>query len=707
MEEVSLKGHFTHCLFKAEAYAVWNFIDNDEGRITLTGPLGHVTIDQEYTVFGHFVDHPRYGIQFKVSTLKKELPQSANGIVAYLSSANFKGIGKVTAQKIYDALGDEALTKIKDDPTILDELDLSKKQKEVLHEVLSQNIGFEDTFYSLITDGVSVSDINKIVALYKEDTKAILKEEPYRPYFDIYGISFRKCDAIALKNGIAIDDVRREAALIHDVIKSLTFKSGDSYTDISSIEKELKVRQEICDVMSAIDNAISERSIVKEDERYYTKESYEDEFFIARYLFSINEETKCDIQEAIDDMNHIQGFSFDSDQKKAIENFFDHRFSIITGGPGTGKTTIIKGIIDIIRKIDPLSNIHIVAPTGRAAKRIRELCDVDSSTIHSLLKWDKETNTFTHDASLPLDIDYLIIDEFSMVDTWLFRSLLSALISVKHLCVIGDEDQLPSVAPGDILHDLIDADIFPLKRLKKIHRQRDGSGIVELSQDVKEGLIRDDYGNEVIFIDEDEVIIKEKMIEMIKDLIDDGYDLNDIQVLSPMYKGDLGIDVLNMLMQEIFNPSVGELEYKNNYHIYRVDDKIIQLKNQRDDDVFNGDIGKIVEIDKGKDGYTILARFDDIYIDYYKETLANIALAYCISVHKAQGSEYPVVFFAFSKNHLHMLNRRLIYTALSRSSDRLVILGDMQTLKKGLKKKMPRRKTTLIKRLYDLMDDAL
>ena len=356
-------------------------------------------------------------------------------------------------------------------------------------------------------------------------------------------------------------------------------------------------------------------------------------------------------------------------------------------------------MVEIFKQYFPFSNLIVVAPTGRAAKRINEICDVESKTIHSLLKWNKESNLFAYDIDNPILYDCLIIDEFSMVDNSLFASLLKAGSRIKKLCIIGDNNQLPSIRPGELLSDLLLSKMFTVTELKVNHRQAEGSEIISLANDIiKNDVDLDRYHKDISFYSIYENNFD--LISLIKQDMADGYSINDIQVLSPMYKGNWGIDNLNVLLQNTFNPQdINKKEKKAGQFTFRIDDKILQLKNRPTDDVYNGDIGILAEIDE-KEKY-LMVDYSNIYVFYEYEELSDIALAYAMSVHKSQGSEYPIVYFVISKNNLRMLNRKLIYTAISRAKNKLVIIGDSALFMQGLSYMMKKRNTTLIKRLME------
>ena len=389
--------------------------------------------------------------------------------------------------------------------------------------------------------------------------------------------------------------------------------------------------------------------------------------------------------------------SYHEIQKEAIFRFFSNSISIIVGGPGTGKTTMIKALSEIFKQLYPFGNLIVTAPTGRAAKRINEICDVESKTIHSLLKWNKENNTFIYNVENPLIYDTLIIDEFSMVDNSLFASLLKACGRVKKICIIGDNNQLPSIRPGNLLNDLIDSGKIPVTLLEHNYRQSKGNEIIALAADIRNNDVDlKRFENDITFFD----IRHDRfdLVSLIKEDIKEGYMLDEIQVLAPMYKGEWGIDSLNYSLQEAFNPKDPyKKEKKSGKYIYRENDKILQLKNRPNDDVYNGDIGILEDIDDKEK--SLMVNYSGTYVFYPFEELDDISLAYALSVHKAQGSEYQAVYFIFNRNNYHMLNRNLIYTAISRAKKKLVIIGSQELLKEGLYRQMKRRNTTLKEKL--------
>ena len=705
MDEVIEKiiGVFIVTIYKSDNYMVSKF-KTKEGQITVTGPSFDYDARQKYVLNGTYIDHPKYGHQFSILSIEKYLSDNKDEIISFLSSDLFTGIGKKVALKIYNYFGDDTLKKLKDNPSLIYELkDISKKQSESIIEGFeSLNNPETNTIFHLISNGFSNSEAKKIFNKFKLDTLDISQSNPFKFYTDVYGIGFDKVKEYASKIEFCDAEIKYAEAYLIYLINEYTFNNGDTYINIDVLFKMLNKYLNNIDFNELIDKAIEDKYLIKEDDRLYLANDYYDEIFIAnslkRYLsddvfedFIVNYE--------IESLEDEYGIKYDTLQKDAILNFFKHNMSIIIGGPGTGKTTIVKAMVNIFKKLSPFENLIVVAPTGRAAKRINEICDVESKTIHSLLKWDKETNIFVHDSDNPLMYDVIIIDEFSMVDNSLFASLLKASQKVKKICIIGDNNQLPSIRPGFVLNNLIDSNLFITTYLKFNYRQNKGSEIIKLCDDIKNGnLDLNKYHKDIQFIDINDE--NYSLSDSIKDDIDNGYPLNEIQVLTPMYKGKWGIDNLNKNLQAVFNPKdISKVEKQFGDFIFREQDKILQLKNRPNDDVYNGDIGILEEIDLHEK--SLLVRYNDVLVFYNYDELIDISLAYALSVHKSQGSEYQVVYFVVSKYNLYMLNRNLIYTAVSRAKNKLVIISDEEIMKQGIQKLMKERNTTLLKRLLD------
>lgn len=673
--------------------------ETDDDSITVTGPSFDYVKNQKYILKGDFIDHPKYGFQFQYSLVEKHIPSKKTEIIHFLSSDLFKGVGKKTATKIYDLLGDEAITKIKNDFSILEEIGIKGNTcKNIIDGFIRMDEGDNNAIFTLISNGYSNKEARLIYRYYKEDTLTVLYSNPFLFYLNAYGIPFKK--VLENSRNLNIENLEnyfKEAYIVY-LFKEKSFETGDLY--LKTDEFRNKYDKEYDDFDEYLSLCLEHEYLYNDNGDIYLTNEYHDEFYIANYLNTNKETLILDdktLDLAINDIQLKESITFDDTQIEAIKSFFKESMSLIIGGPGTGKTTIIKAIVSIYNEYFFSNTLMVLAPTGRAAKRVSEMNDVPSKTIHSLLKWDKETNSFSFNEDNPILFDTLIIDEFSMVDNGLFAALLKASTYVKKICLIGDANQLPSIRQGNLLEDLIDSNKFKVTNLKYNHRQKNGNDIISLANGIIEDNIDFDSYNkdDVRFVDIN-TVDKMMIIKSISSMLNNGLELNDIQLLSPMYRGEYGIDSLNLLMQEAFNPII----INDNKHIrglYRLNDKVLQLKNRPSDDVYNGDIGKLVEIDN--DSNNLIVNYQDTLVYYPFDDLSDLTLAYTLSVHKSQGSEYNTVFLIISKQHRHMLSKKLIYTAITRCKKHLIIIGDKDSFIKGIHTENLRRKTKLVDRL--------
>ena len=701
-ELTTLNGKITYILFRNDSnfYTVAKFLVNDESEhtITITGIFPDIEEDVLYNVHGFYVEHPKYGVQFKVETIDRPLPSEREGIIRYLSSSKFPGIGKKIAEKIVETLGEECLAEIKENPDCLLRVErLTKKHYEsIVNGIHEDDDGLQELVSFMNIHGIGMRNLIRINQKYGKEALKKLQENPYRVVEELDGFGFATADKIGSSLGFEKDDPRRLHAYMIALCENLCMKSGDSYVSLGELKDSflIKTKGYEVDFDSTLESCILSRALVNDNDCIYTKAQFDSEKYIAHFLsdypYKQLEQYNIDLFDTY--LRNIQtglGITYDELQIDAITTLFNEPFSILTGGPGTGKTTVVRAMVTLLKMLYPNCNIACCAPTGRAAKRISEICEIESSTIHSLLEWNLESNEFKKNEKEPLTYDVLIIDEFSMVDSYLFSNLLKASRNVKKICIIGDEEQLPSVSCGSVLRDLIESDCFPSVRLKHIYRQKEGSGVIDLSKDILESNIHlDKYQEDIQFFESDSVMVKDTIIQIVKSSMQANYDIEDIQVLSPMYNGNAGIHVLNKALQEAFNPSSEEKnEVKLGFVTFREGDKVLQLKNQPDDEVFNGDIGRIVEIipsNMSEDKRTsIIVDFDSNYVEYKPDDFSNITLAYCISVHKSQGSEYPIVIIPFTYQHSFMLNRKLIYTAITRCKKSLFMVGDKNVFMNG------------------------
>lgn len=482
-----LTGEFTHVLYKSDNYMVTRF-KTEEGTITVTGPSFDFEPGQKYVLTGHYTEHYRYGLQFTMLTIEKYLSDQKEEIISYLKSSAFPGIGKKTAEKVYLHFGSDTLKVLKEDPSKIFEVDLSEKQYASLQEGFQQmNDPENEILFYLVSNGFNNLEAQKIFNRFKLATVEVAKDNPFRFYNEVYGMSFDKVRTFAMKN--EFDDAQnkyREAFLIR-LLTDYTFNSGDLYITEDELQRLVFYYGGMDNLEQIIERCEEKEYIIKEEGRYYLSSDYYDELFICDFLKSFTSDMDADdilIEEGIKNAENSLKIAYDEKQKQAIRSFFLNGISIITGGPGTGKTTIIKTMSDIFKSVFPFSNLVIAAPTGRAAKRIAEICEVESKTIHSLLRWDKETNTFVFGMDNPILYDAIIIDEFSMVDNSLFASLLKACSRIKKICIIGDHNQLPSIRPGNLLNDLIESKRIPVTLLDLNYRQDKDNEIISLADDI-------------------------------------------------------------------------------------------------------------------------------------------------------------------------------------------------------------------------------
>ncbi|MEG0264568.1 MAG: ATP-dependent RecD-like DNA helicase [Erysipelotrichaceae bacterium] len=708
----SIDAQYFLTIFRNEStgYTVAKFklYQLDEKEITVTGSFSVLQRDVIYHLSGTYVQHPRYGIQFAMSSYEKSVANDHDSVVTYLSGGFFPGIGRKTAELIVDALGDQAIDCIKENPSILQTISgLNKKKIDSIKKgIFDSDMDESSLFFTQL--GVSMRNIMKIETIYGNEAVTIVKNNPYQLVEDIDGIGFATADKLAKTLAFEEDHPYRIRACILSTVLEQCMNHGDSYVDYQTLVKAVNHKFNFpIDLDDYLGSLCSDRQLMVEEERIYHHTQYDAEKGIVTFLLNFpyvdeNVLPFFNLEDEINQLQNLYHITYEDKQKKAMESFFPSSFMILTGGPGTGKTTIVRGILSLYRKFYPEQKIALCAPTGRAAKRLSELSNVEACTIHRLLKWNLEANTFDVNENNPIDADLLIIDEFSMVDQWLFYNLLRACRNVKQILLIGDEDQLPSVGPGMVLADLIASNYFPCVRLEKIFRQSEGSGVVELAHEIRQGeccVIEDHH--DIAFFSCLNYEVKDQIVRIVQNAFDKGYDLKDIQVLAPMYAGVAGIDSLNLTLQTLCNPSADfKRELKMGYRIFREHDKVLQLKNQPDDDVYNGDIGFIEEIIYANEDMNhqnrIVVSFDGIMVEYAGEMISNITHAYCISIHKSQGSEYPIVIMPILKDYRFMLQKRLIYTGVTRAKQSLVLLGDKEVLRSSIKKDHTKpRKTTL------------
>lgn len=720
-EQLILQAKHLHTIFRNDqnGYTVAKFVtyDTNEEDFTATGYFSELNEDVIYKLHGDYVEHPRFGMQFQVVTYEKMMPNDESSLIRYFSSSLFPGIGKQTAASIVEVLGEDAIEKIKEDKDILLSIpSLNDRKRTSIIQGIMEHEELDDSIVFFTQFGISVKNIMKIEAVYGDEAIAVIKENPYRLVEEVDGIGFKSADKLAKELQFGDEHPFRIKAAILSSVLDICMANGDTYTSLAAIQKRIKKDFAFdVDIDEYIMDLQKERYVIIEDDRIYHHTQYDAEKGIASFLSSypyIEEEEirNHNLEEDLHSLETSLHIRYEDKQKLAISTFFDESFSIITGGPGTGKTTIVQGILALYKQYYPTNRISLCAPTGRAAKRLSELSDGNATTIHSLLKWDLESNTFLVNEKEPIEADLMIIDEFSMVDQWLFYNLVKASKHIKKILLIGDEDQLPSVGPGCVLKDLISCNEFPVIRLEKIFRQSEGSDVVTLAHEIREGYADVlDNAKDVAFFKCQNYEVKDFILTVVQNALEKGYDNRDIQILAPMYGGVAGIDALNNALQKMMNPNDGyKRELKIGYRIFREEDKVLQLKNQPEDEVYNGDIGCIKEIIYANEDVhqknTIIVDFDGTLVEYSGEQIFHITHAYCTSIHKSQGSEYPIVIMPVVKDYHYMLQKRLLYTGVTRAKKSLVLLGDKDVFLHALQVQDRHiRKSTLARRILSFM----
>lgn len=700
-------------------------VEQEDKLITMNGYMNNFNDYDKYLFIGDYEIHPKYGKQFKLQEYRIILANESSEIIKYLSSPLFKGVGEKLAKCIVDSLGDECLTLIKNDKHVLDRIvGMTEKRRDLIYDVLTNNDYDQEVMQFFMGHGISLKNLGLIQAFYQEKTLEVLQNNPYQLIEDIDGIGFKTADELALKTGGSLDDPNRIKAAIVYSIKQSGFSSGSSYSLIDEIKKVFcqivyNIEEETFDNYLA--ELIENKLIIQEDERYYYYEMYNAEINIANYLKRLNNRSdeiidEKQVEELLDDFQNKQGIVYANKQKEALFYFLKSSVMVLTGGPGTGKSTVVQVLLKIYSLLYPEDRIGLVAPTGRAAKRLTELTGIEACTIHRLLKWDLHTNKFAMNYNNPLDLDVLIIDEFSMVDCLLLSRLFDAGRKINKVLFIGDHHQLPSVAPGNVLKDLIDTNIKTIE-LDEIFRQAKNSGIIQLAHHIinREAIDIDTFEKypDINFFAMANYDIVKNVKKIVLKALQEGYDVSDIQVLAPMYQGVAGIDALNEALQDVFNPASEAVDsYKIGRKEYRVGDKILQLKNRVDDNVFNGDIGILVDICR-KDNFeylqdTLIVDFDGTLVEYTSADFNTITLAYCMSIHKSQGNEFKIIIMPVLNDYYVMLRKNLLYTAITRAKQSLFILGDFNAFMRGLNNyRDEKRKTTLTSRFNESSEVSL
>ncbi len=710
-------------LFKVKDTNIESMKDYINKLITFTGYFSELNDQENYYFFGEEVVHPKYGHQFKVSRYERIKPEDKDGIVEFLASDLFKGVGEKLALSIVDTLGENALDRILEDKNnLLLVPKMTMKKADSIYQTLSKYEESHKMIVYLTELGFVMRDALLIYNTYKGNTMMILEHNIYRVLEDIEEISFLKVDRIVRDKELTIDNDLRIKACIYYMMKELTYKNGDTYLHLGEITESVSqylgfdvdsklVEELLCELNG-------ERKVEIEGDKYYLEEIFEAEYTIVEKINFLLQKKKKKYKNFTEELALLEKnnqISYNKKQKEAIEKALKNNIVIITGGPGTGKTTIIKAIVELYTTLNQISlkeatnEIALLAPTGRASKRMAESTNFPASTIHRFLKWNKETNHFAVNEYDPDFSKFIIIDEVSMIDISLMDSLFRGLTSDIQVVLVGDANQLPSVGPGMLLKDFIDSGLVDVIQLDHLYRQKEDSYIPELACEIRENQLgdflrtRDDY----TFLPCSSNAILMNLPKICRQILEHGYDYRKVQVMAPMYAGVNGIDNLNKVLQEVFNPpSKTKNELKVGDVIFREQDKVLQLVNVPDENVFNGDIGIIESIQKasmtksGKNEITI--DFDGNLVTYQPKDFMNIKHGFIISIHKSQGSEFDVVVMPLSTSYQRMLYRKLIYTGITRAKKKLILIGEVDAFTYSVHNEQENiRKTDLLQKLLD------
>ncbi|NLN14730.1 MAG: ATP-dependent RecD-like DNA helicase [Tissierellia bacterium] len=737
-----IEGIVEEVIFRNESngYTVAK-LNTSDGVITIVGNAPFINLDEMVEIEGDWVYHDRFGEQFNFNRIKTTLPSTLKGIENYLSSGLIPHIGPKTAKKIVDRFGMDSLDIIQYNPERLKEIPgIGHKKLEKITKAFEDHRELREIMVFLQQYGITVNNGIKIYKKYGRETVKIISENPYRLSEDIHGIGFKTADNIAKKMGVHNESpFRVEAGLKYIMMNS----GGDGHCYLPKEELVNKAVKLLGVDAEAIEDAIrilalrQNFHIVKEDDatHIYYMPYHVAENNVARKIIELSRvdfgQLDLDIEEAIKKIEEEEGIYFGNKQVEAIKESIKNGVVIITGGPGTGKTTTINAIIKIFEDLG--LKVVLAAPTGRAAKRMTETSGRESQTIHRLLEYSfmdsDEEMAFSRDEDSPIDGDVVIIDEASMIDILLMNSLLKAIDPGTRVIFVGDVDQLPSVGAGNVLKDLMDSGCIRVVKLDEIFRQAEESMIIVNAHRINKGElpILNEKDKDFFFISEkDSLKTLDTIISLVRERLPSYYSLDpikDIQVLTPMKKGDVGINSLNKHLQAALNPrDKSKAEKQVGDQIYRVGDKVMQIKNnyklkwkilnegiiiEEGEGVFNGDLGYITEIDEEENTLTVL--FDEEKeVVYEFSDLDEIRLSYAITVHKSQGSEFPVVVMPIHWGPPMLLTRNLLYTAITRARELVVLVGDLKYLNMMINNnRITKRYSSLDKKIKDFLNPLI
>lgn len=709
MEQIVVRGIAERLLFEApdSDYRVFRLHDeDDDATYTVTGHGTKPLVGDRLEVKGHWVQHKRYGRQFAADGWSRIIPESVDGIERFLGSGAVKGMGPALAHRVVAAFGKDTMAVLEKDPQRLLEVEgIGPKKLAVITESFYEEKQVNDIAYDLEQHGVAGRYASRLLQKYGDDVHYVLTEEPYRMIAEIDGIGFKTADQIALAYGMDRQDPQRLSAGLTYVLRTMTQNGHVCIPDTELVRRAAFILQaDALGLHDILREAIEVGQLCTADFEgtlyVYTPEAYEEEEYIAGRIGEMGNmkplPMKTHVQLFLDRWQDARHFELADKQREAVEKSLQSGMTVITGGPGTGKTTVVQTIIRLAEQEG--LRILLCAPTGRAAKRLAETTQRKAKTIHRLLVPDGHVGAmqvFEYNETKMLPADLVIVDEVSMLDMEMMYHLLSALKPQCRCILVGDADQLPSVGAGAVLHDIIASGQVPVVRLDTIFRQKEGGRIVTNAHLINSGrlpVVNEDAEFRFVEI-ENEADGAEKISALYNgELLETG-DKFAVQVLSPMYKNPCGVDNLNQLIQERFNPPAeGKAELKGKNVVFRVGDKVMQKHNDYEKGVFNGDMGEIFAIQKDM----VYVRYPEQDVKYEGQEVDEITLAYAITVHKSQGSEYHTVIMVLVNSHAIMLQRNLFYTAVTRAKRKVILIGTKRAVQTAVQNQRTSRRFTLL-----------
>lgn len=691
-------------------------------ELVAKGYVGSLERGEQLLIWGEWERHPKYGPQIRIS--RYQFPDMQDkGTLEFLRSGFIKGVGPSLAQSIWDRFGEDTSRIMDEEPERLLEVSgIGKRKLETIQASWRENRDWREAIVKFQEWGIGPMTVQKIFQRWPDNPLEVVRSNPYLLAWEIDNVGFLTADRIALNSGVFEGSPERIRAAIHYALQEASSKEGHCYLDKEDLVKragqvlwpsspEASLVEERAHVGEQIDKLSQAGFLLQEEGRIYLLPVHRAEKKLALHLGRLLGAVRpfpYDIAAMIEEYQSRKGITFDPRQREAIQSALNSKVCIITGGPGTGKTTIINAILGLAGQAG-LGDTALVAPTGRAAKRLQESSGHTGRTIHRYLGFNPREG-FHHDESNPVSQEIVVCDEASMLDTFLAGNLVSALPRTARLILVGDVYQLPSVGAGNVLRDCIGSGVIPVTELDTIHRQEKGSWIARNAHAVKNGEVRsinltnrtrdffwEDMARKFPEMSPQErsVQLKERILEAVRSLRDKGYPVGSVQVLSPMYKGPVGVSTLNSELQELLNPAgPGKAETRAGFRTFRVGDRVMQLKNDYDKEVFNGDLGWIRGIDE--EGGKMVIDFDDAPVEYEFLEADQLALAYACTIHKSQGCEFPIAIIPVTTSHYVMLQRNLLYTAITRARSMCLLLGEMKALGIAVKNDKPiTRNTTL------------